>query len=205
MSCSYGGHVHDVTQNMAYTSSTPAPAEVTNTELALKEGMYVQKGQPLFTVYNPDRLWALLELFPGQQQAVKVGDYVSMYAESDPLPIHGKIDVIEPFYSKGSRSIAARVYFDNSRLHIPVGSQLKATISTHGVEGNWLPASAIVSLGNEKVVYVKNGNGFEARKITIGMTFNKKWQVISGITIKDSVAENAAFMMDSESFTRINK
>ena len=43
-------------------------------ELSLKEGMYLQKGQSIFTVYNPDRAWAILNIYAENQGLVKTGN-----------------------------------------------------------------------------------------------------------------------------------
>ena len=45
-----------------------AAVGVTTEELSVKEGMYVQKGQNIFAVYNPNRAWALLNILPGRLQ-----------------------------------------------------------------------------------------------------------------------------------------
>ena len=45
-------------------------------ELSLKEGMYVQKGQSIFSIYNPDRAWAILNIYGENQALVKAGNAV---------------------------------------------------------------------------------------------------------------------------------
>ena len=57
---------------------------LTSPELKIKEGMYVQKQQLIFVVNDPHRLWALIDIFPGQGALVKVGDIVRVIPESAP-------------------------------------------------------------------------------------------------------------------------
>jgi Cu(I)/Ag(I) efflux system membrane fusion protein len=174
-------------------------------ELPVKEGMYVEKGQTVFQLFNTDRSWVLLQLLP-EQAAVKVGDAVHVVPETEPeRDFRGKIDFIEPVFRKESKTLTARVYFDNSGLQIPIGSQVTATIFPSPIAGEWLPKEAVLSLGMDKVAFVRAEGGFRAHKIQTGMVYRDRVQVLSGLTATDSVAANAQYLMDSESFIKVNK
>lgn len=98
-------------------------------ELALKEGMYVQKGQAFFVVYNPGQAWALLNIYGDNQGLIKTGNLVRVVPEPAPgKDFRAAINFIEPFYRKESKTLSVRVYFNNSVLKIPIGSQVRATI-----------------------------------------------------------------------------
>jgi Cu(I)/Ag(I) efflux system membrane fusion protein len=86
---------------------------------------------------------------------------------------------------------------------IPVGSQVKAIVLGNTKEAWWLPSDAVLSLGMDKMVFEKIDGGFKAHKINTGMLYKDHIQVVSGITEKDSVAANAQYLMDSESFIKI--
>ena len=88
-------------------------------------------------------------------------------------------------------------------MKIPVGSQVKATIFGITKEARWLPKEAVLSLGMDKVVFQQSDGGFRAKKISTGIIHQKYIQVLSGLTAKDSVALNAQFLMDSESFIKV--
>ena len=113
------------------------------------------------------------------------------------------IDLIEPFYRKESKTLTARVYFDNSNLNIPIGSRVRATIFGNTRDAYWLPKEAVLSSGIEKVVFQKSDGGFKAHKIYTGITHKDYIQVLSGMKETDSVAVNAQYLMDSESFIKI--
>ena len=204
----YSGHIHETGANA--TPSAPEVAmkdiSITTEELSLKPGMYVQKGQSLFSVFNPGRVWASLSIYAEMHMLVKTGDAVVITPETSPTKkIRGKIDFIEPFIREGNKTLTARVYIDNSALRLPIGSQVKATIFSDFREALWLPASAVVSIGADKVVFIKQNGGFKAHKLITGLTYKDKIQVVSGLTAKDTVARNAQFLIDSESFIKINE
>jgi membrane fusion protein, copper/silver efflux system len=90
-------------------------------------------------------------------------------------------------------------------LQIPVGSQVKATIFANNRTANWLPKDAVLSLGIDKVVFIKQSGGFKAHKVETGLAYKDIIQIVSGINPTDSVAVNAQFLTDSESFIKANK
>ena len=147
----------------------------------------------------------MLNIYSSDQVFIKTGNKVIIVPEARPEKIfQSSIYFIEPFFRPGSKTLTARVNIDNSVLQLPIGSQVKATIFSTPVNAAWLPKEAIVSLGFEKIVFVKSGNGYKAQKVTTGVANNNLIQVTGGITPVDSVAVNAQFLMDSESFIKIN-
>jgi Cu(I)/Ag(I) efflux system membrane fusion protein len=204
----YSGHVHESSNGQAMNPEAGGMKDISllTEELALNEGMYLQKGQSFFKVYNPDRAWVVLNIAGEGQPLVKKTNAVLVTPETAPAKrFRGTINFIEPFFRKESKTITARVYFDNSVLKIPIGSQVRAIIYGNSKEAWWLPNTAVVSLGLGKVVFQKTGNGFQARKINAGMIYKNHIQVLDGISPLDSVAVNAAYLMDSESFIKVNQ
>ena len=203
----YAGHIHETTAGSAI-APTPAAmkdAPLTTDELSLKPGMYIQKGQSLFVVYNPRRAWVLLNLYAEMQSLVKVGNAVHIIPETAPdKKFINTVNFIEPFFRQGNKTITVRVNFDNSSLQLPVGSQVSAIISSSQNHAGWLPSSAVVSLGIDKVVFIKQQDGFKAHKVVTGLSYKNKVQVVNGITAMDSIAQNAEYLMDSESFIKVN-
>jgi len=168
--------------------------------------MYVQKGQTLLSVMNPHRLWALLNIYADNQNVVKPGNTVRIVPESAPdKNFSAKIDFIEPFYRKENKTLTVRVYFNNTHLQIPIGSQVKATVFVNAKEANWLPKDAVLSLGVDKIVFKKTDRGFQAHKVETGLAYKNQIRILSGLKVTDSVAANAQFLTDSESFIKVNK
>ena len=77
----YTGHVHE-TGNM--NSSQQIIPMNESGELSIKEGMYVEKGQPVFQVNNMNNVWVTLNLFPGENSLIKVGTPVTIIPETAP-------------------------------------------------------------------------------------------------------------------------
>ncbi len=204
----YSGHLHEAGNSMPVINTNEQKTEVTVTmeELPIKEGMYVQQGQNIFQIFNTDNIWVLLNIFPESQSIVKIGNPVKIVPETNPtMSLSGKIDFIEPIFRPESRTLTARVYLKNSMGMIPIGSQVRAQIFTEKELQNWLPKDAVLSLGMDKVVFLKTPGGFQAHKVQTGLIYENQIQILSGLNATDSVAANGQFLADSESFIRLKK
>jgi Cu(I)/Ag(I) efflux system membrane fusion protein len=205
---SYGGHIHEAGNTMPGMNNQEQKMDISRTteELPIKEGMYVEKGQTIFQLFNTDRSWVLLDIFPEYQNLIKTGDAVRIIPETVPANnFRAKIDFIEPFYRKENKTLTARVYFNNTQLKIPIGSQVRATVFVNAKEANWIPKNAVLSLGVDKIVFKKIDGGFQAHKVETGLAYKDQIQILSGLNQTDSVAANAQFLTDSESFIKVNK
>lgn len=202
----YSGHIHETinVDKMDIANDNMGGISQQTEALALKEGMYIQKGQSVFSVFNPDKAWVILNIYGENQSFVKKGNAVRIIPETARRKdFNATIDFVEPFYRKENKTQTVRVGFNNSSLKIPIGSQVQAVIFGNTVKGFWLPKDAVLSLGLEKVVFQKSEDGFRAIKVITGVVLEKQIQILKGLTTKDSVAANAQFLMDSESFIKV--
>jgi Cu(I)/Ag(I) efflux system membrane fusion protein len=205
----YSGHIHESSPAEAMQAQAQTgmkDVSLITEELPLKEGMYVTKGQNLFVIYNPSKAWAVLNIFSGQAGMVKVGDKVRVSPETAPdKDFRAAISFIEPFYRPDSKTATARVYFNNPNMGIPIGSQVKAVIFAGARSARWLPEESVLTLGLDKVVFVKKDDAFVAHKIEAGIVNNHLIQVLNGLTEDDEVAANAQYLVDSESFIKVKQ
>jgi membrane fusion protein, copper/silver efflux system len=204
----YSGHLHEAANSAAMNTADGNMKDVSliTEELSLKEGMYVQKGQTVFVLYNPNHAWAVLNIYGDNQELVKVGNTVRVVPETAPEKnFRATVDFIEPFYRKENKTLTVRIYFDNSSYKIPIGSQVSATIFGNTKDAYWLPKDAVLSLGMDKVVFQKIDGGFKAHKVTTGILHKSHIQIMDGLSPADSVAANAQYLMDSESFIKIKE
>ena len=202
----YTGHIHEAGNMSGPSGSGAAPPDLSKEmgELPLKEGMYVQKGQTVFQLYNTDQSWIILNLFAGNSSLVKTGSSVLITPETAPdQPFKATISYIEPFYRDNSKTLTARVYFDNAGRMLPVGSQVKAIIQAKTGPGVWLPREAVLSLGVHPVVLKKENGLFKVSAVQTGISTDSLIQILGGLSSQDSVAADAQFLMDSESFIKV--
>jgi membrane fusion protein, copper/silver efflux system len=217
----YEGHIHDIGIGGNVSSSSmgggmnataPSKSQIENlpssqtSELTIKEGMYVQGGQNIFAVYDMDKIWAVLNIFPKDAAQIKVGNKVLISSETNPEnKIEATINYIEPITGQNASAIKVRVYLQHLKnFHVEIGTLLTAEIYSSEINGIWLPRNAVVNLGQKQVVFLKSENHFIAKNIQTGIETDSLIQIISGLNGEDKVAANAQFMVDSESFILSN-
>jgi Cu(I)/Ag(I) efflux system membrane fusion protein len=197
----YEGHVHDIAHSQMSGSTGPQlPTDYTNNlPLSLKEGMYVEKGQNLFNIVNPHKLWAVLKITASDMSGLKLNQPVAITMPDIPgKTINGKVDFIEPTLRDGDKTTSIRVYIDNMDHILKVNSQVRAIIQTGTNEGLWIPKAALLDLGHTKIVWLKAGASFKAHQVNAGAISGNEVQITKGLSVTDSLASNAAYLTDSE-------
>ncbi|MHB8205968.1 HlyD family efflux transporter periplasmic adaptor subunit [Mucilaginibacter sp.] len=202
---SYEGHVHDIPHSqMEGGSDTKAPSDYANNlPLSIREGMYVEKGQNLFNVVNPHMLWAILKIDQSLIAAIKLNQPVKITLPDIPgKTINATVDFIEPVLREDDKTISIRVYLDNMDHELKVNSLVKAEIQTGNINGLWIPRTALVYLGQTQIVWLKNGPIFKAKQVSTGVISKNDVLVSKGLSATDSIASDAQYLTDSESFIK---
>ncbi|MDO3643721.1 efflux RND transporter periplasmic adaptor subunit [Mucilaginibacter sp. L3T2-6] len=201
----YDGHVHDMPHSqMSGTSDNQMPLDLTgNLPLSIKEGMYVEKGQTLFNVVDPHMLWAIIKVYASSIAAIKLHQAVTLsLADNTDKTLSGQVDFIEPTLQVGDKTTSIRVYLHNMNHELKVGSLVKAQIETGNERGLWIPRTALVDLGRTKIVWLKTGAAYSVHQVETGINEGNEIQITKGITVADSIAVNAQYLSDSESFIK---
>jgi Cu(I)/Ag(I) efflux system membrane fusion protein len=200
----YDGHVHDMPHSQMEGAATGANANFANNlPLAVKEGMFVQKGQTLFNVVDPHMLWAVIKIDPSAMSAVRLNQPVKItLPDIQGKIINAKVNFIEPVLENGDKATSIRVYINNMHHDLKVNSLVKAEIQTGTKSGLWVPRSAVVDLGRTRIVWLKQGSLFRAHQVSTGTINGNEIQVAKGLAQTDSLASNAQYLTDSESFIK---
>ena len=135
-------------------------------------------------------------------QSLRVGQAVELRIESIGQPIRGKINYIEPLYNAGSKNLQARVYLPNPGNRLKPGTLLTAIVQAGSRTAMWIPTTAVLDLGQSKLVFVKEKGGFRSQKISTGYRSGLMMEVTAGLSTNDEIAANAQLLMDSEGFVK---
>ena len=190
---------------MGLDQSVSTPMQSTG---RIREGDYVGKGQTLFVLNDCKQVYGLVSFDAADAGEIKPG--YPIHVTSPLLPdeiIHANIYFVEPAFKDGKKFIQARVYLKNESLLLKVNSIVNAEIKATG-KYLVVPTSSILSLGTRKFVWVKkaiakNGNKIlEATEIIAGKEFENMTQIVSGITEQDEIANDAGYLLDSESLIK---
>ncbi|MEJ5963314.1 efflux RND transporter periplasmic adaptor subunit [Pedobacter immunditicola] len=184
-------------------SSQTAPTEV-NSAVMIREGQYLNAGQNIFTIYRTGDLVVEFSLSPSVVSKLnKQAKVLIQRTANKKQTLTGKIGLIQPVFNAGENFVIARVYLKSSGLQ--PGELVTGQIPFVTEKGLWLPKEAVVSIGNQSVVFKKEGRVFIPKTVKTGIIQNNKIQVFGELSEWD-LAKNAYYLIDSESFIKtLNK
>ncbi|MBS1527480.1 MAG: efflux RND transporter periplasmic adaptor subunit [Bacteroidetes bacterium] len=201
----YEGHVHDMSHSqMGTTMEVDSPEYLENNRpLTIREGMYVEKGQTMFNVVDLHKLWAIIKIDPSEIALVKLNQQVTITSPDLPdMKYSGKVNFVEPVLENNDKTTSIRVYLDNMDHRLKVNSLVRATIQTGQAKGMWVPRSAVLDLGQRKIVWLMHEQLYEAHEVTTGIIIGNQVQVEKGLSVTDSIASVAQYFRDNESFIK---
>jgi Cu(I)/Ag(I) efflux system membrane fusion protein len=192
------------TEKMTSSSVSPMSNTSSNTEtLDVKQGNYITKGEVVFKLANTDKVWGIFNVLQGYNSLIKINQSIDISSELDEKNnIYAKINFIETQLNSTDKTNRIRVYLNNSTLKLPIGTRLQGIVQLNSTKGLWLQKQTLVSLGNKKVVFQKLDNGFKATAIQTGIEIDDFVQIIGGVSVGDTIAKNAQYLIDSESFIK---
>lgn len=203
----YTGHLHDVMpieNNTGMTNENRSSSGLTTQELQIKEGMYVSKGQTIFNIYGTQKIWAVLTIYPEAQSSLKTGQRIILEIDGvKDKEIKATIDFIEPVIRNNQKNITVRVYLNNPSNEIKIGTIVRAKSDDRKQKGLFVPSTAIVNLGLNNVVFIKQDGLFRTQKVQTGISSGEWIEIIAGLNKEDTIAQNGQLLMDSESFIKI--
>lgn len=173
--------------------------------LNIREGMYVNMGQTVFSIQNIHRVWAILNVFTNDVWDIRRGDAVNLYIDADKTgKVKGRVDFIPPYRSQNEKTTRVRIYLETLPANWKIGTLIHGQIAISGQsKGVYVPLSAVNRLGMRSVVWVQDkqhDDVFHATQVRTGLQTGDSLQIISGIKPGDKIVENAAYMVDSDSF-----
>jgi multidrug efflux pump subunit AcrA (membrane-fusion protein) len=182
--------------NSARVSSGASPAAAASS--FVREGSYVASGQTLFQIVNTSSLWIEFNLPLSEASQINVGDKLEWKHEQTSKQL--RIDFIEPFFAEGEDFVKLRSYHKGSG--ISVGQLVEASITTSSREALWIPNSALLDLGLDQLVFVKERGLFKPKKVSTALRAGEWLEITGGLASSDEVAVNAQYLVDSENFIK---
>ncbi|KTD44154.1 efflux RND transporter periplasmic adaptor subunit [Legionella quateirensis] len=180
-----------------YTISAPMTGTIvqkyaTNGELA-------QNTKPIFEVANLANVWADFTLYRKEAPLIKPGMEVTVRGDEGKPQATSTISYIAPLGIEDSQTTLARAVIPNeTRAWLP-GMYVNAAITIKEKE---VPVavllSAIQRLDEREVVFVQQGDYFEATPVTIGQKDDEWAEVVSGLDAGQRYVSKNSFFMKAE-------
>jgi multidrug efflux pump subunit AcrA (membrane-fusion protein) len=119
-------------------------------------------------------------------------------AVSPEKSMNARISQIEPL--NGGLFQIVRTYVPNQDNRLYPGMKIQAHILTGSHNSLWVPKKAVIDLGQQQVVFLKQDKSFKARPVITGIRSGDKIEICSGIEYNTEIAANASLLTDSDGF-----
>jgi membrane fusion protein, copper/silver efflux system len=197
------GGMDGMSGSSASPTTSPTSSSVPGSTDLIREGSYVSTGQTLFRIINTSALRVELNIPASSASSIKKGTNVMLDFENGDST-SATVDFIQPFFNEGQEFVTIRVFTKHSdKLHI--GHLVRAHFAASTVEALWIPKEALIDLGLDKVVFIKEKKVFKPKKVVIGARTGSVIEIRQGLSSSDEIAANAQYLIDSESFIKTQK
>ena len=181
------------------TLRSPYPGVII--EKLVAAGQRIMPGDVAYRIADLSRVWLEGEVFEQDLPAVRLG--LSVQAEFTALPgdlRSGTLTYIYPTVNPETRTARIRVELANPGMVLKPGmyGTIRFTAPSPSVVS--VPRSAVLSTGERNLVFLRSGDGqFVPRLVTLGRTTHDRVEIVSGLSVGDTVVASATFLMDAES------
>ena len=154
---------------------------------------------PLFEVADLSKLWVDLHLFGADAQHITPGLPVEIVRLSDGVATLTKLDRVLPGTATASQSTVARATVDNADGRWSIGAAVRArvTVSTDPVD-LIVPLSALQTFRDGDVVFVRVGDAYEARPLTLGRRDGVNVEVLDGLSPDDEIVVEQSYLIKAD-------
>jgi cobalt-zinc-cadmium efflux system membrane fusion protein len=180
-----------------YELRAPIAGTVIDRQASL--GEYAAEQKPAFTIADLSSIWVDFSVYRRDLKRVKVGDTVLVDAEDGGAPIDASISYISPVGSSDTQSALARAVVGNAEQRLRPGLFVtgKLVLSAKQVAVVVKP-TAIQTLENRTVIFVRNGDKFEPRDVELGERDPESIEVLFGVLEGDVYAAKNSFVIKAE-------
>ncbi|HEY5623372.1 MAG TPA: efflux RND transporter periplasmic adaptor subunit [Gammaproteobacteria bacterium] len=172
------------------------------TTVGVREGQYVTPQTELFMIADLSRVWVLVDIFEDELPWVQVGNEATMTIAGAPGQIfEGQLTYIYPYAERQTRTIKARLEFDNEDRLLKPDMIADITIEANPqADVVAVPSEAIVRSGlREQVFVVREPGRFEPREVIVGVSSDGWTEIRDGLEAGEAIVASGQFLIDSES------
>jgi multidrug efflux pump subunit AcrA (membrane-fusion protein) len=162
-------------------------------------GEFVSEQKSAFIIADLSTVWVDFSVYRRDLRRVSVGDQVLIDPADGGKPIEAKISYLSPVGSSDTQSALARALVSNSDQRLRPGLFItgKLTLSAKNVNIA-VKSSALQTLENRNVVFVRSGEKFEARDVEIGDRDQEFVEITFGVVEGEMYAAQNSFIVKAE-------
>lgn len=183
------------------TITAPIAGTVASRNVSVGQSLQ-DAGGKLMTIINDARIFATANIYEKDLGSVKNGQKILLKVASLPnQSFEGRITQIGTSVQGETRVVPVQAEISNPSGLLKPGMFAELEVITDKTAASLLaiPTSAIVDANGKKVVYVQNGNAFQAAEVTFGRTTGEMIEVKTGLFAGDMVVTQRATQLYAQS------
>jgi Cu(I)/Ag(I) efflux system membrane fusion protein len=178
-----------------------APTTGVVLEKNVVQGSSFSAGQTLYKIAPIHPVWVIASVYPYELPWVRTGmaaTILSPFLSEKSRP--GTVAYIDPYLDPQARTAQVRVVAPNVNGDLKPDMFVDVLLSASMGKRVAIPESAVLFVGDKRVVFVDLGDGrFAPRAVTLGAKAGDSYEVVSGLKAGEIVVTSGNFLIASES------
>jgi membrane fusion protein, heavy metal efflux system len=162
-------------------------------------GEFVSEQKAAFLIADLSTVWVDFSVYRRDLKRVRIGDQVFIDPADGQPPVEATIGYLSPVGSSDTQSALARAVVTNTAQRLRPGLFIsgRLTLATRKVNVA-VKSSALQTMENRTVVFVRNGEKFEVRDVETGERNKELVEIVFGIVEGDIYAADNSFIVKAE-------
>jgi cobalt-zinc-cadmium efflux system membrane fusion protein len=182
------------------TVTAPISGKIADREVTLGQ-TFNDAGGKLMTIVNDSKVFATANIYEKDLGKVKVGQRIRVKLASLPnTTFSGRISRVATLVGE-TRVVPVQAEIENANGQLKPGmfAELEVLTDKTSTPVVAIPATAVVDANGKKVVYIKNGNAYQATEVTLGQTSGDMVEIKSGLFDGDVIVTQRAPQLYAQS------
>jgi membrane fusion protein, heavy metal efflux system len=176
-----------------------SPSDGVITDKHVVQGELLSEQSRPFVISNLDRIWVNLTVYQKDLEKIKTGQHVRVISGYGIPDVESVIDYISPKVSEETRSATARVVIDNQDQKWRPGLFVSVQVTLSNFTGDIvIPKTAVESIDNQSVVFLKTKEGFESHPVELGRSDDTHVEVLDGLEPGEQYVTKNAFVLKAQ-------
>ena len=153
----------------------------------------------LYVVVDLSELWVDLAVAPTDLPAIREGQEIIVAVGANGERAPARIIFISPLLDRDTRTARVVASLANPDQTFRPGSFVTAEIPLSKDNAEVVvPKSALQTIKGNRVAFVRNEHGFEARKVVTGREDDRAVEIVSGLSAGEAIAISNTFTLKAE-------
>ncbi|MBD2343366.1 efflux RND transporter periplasmic adaptor subunit [Anabaena subtropica] len=181
------------------TVTSPISGQVADREVTLGQ-TFEDAGGKLMTIVNDSRVFATANIYEKDLDKIRAGQRVTVKIAGQ-RTFTGRITVINSVVAGDTQVVPVKAEIDNPGGVLKPGMFAELEVLTNQTSPATLviPSAAVVEANNKKLVYIQNGNAYQAVEVTLGQTSGDMVEVLTGLFAGDKIVTQRAPQLYAQS------